>query len=65
MVAPELLLLTGEVEIDEREVGRRGGRSNVAAAAKVAVAVEVRDKGSCRDPTQVTHGASAERWKQS
>jgi hypothetical protein len=47
MVSPERSLLTGEVEVDECEVGgpeagRKGGRSNIAAAAKVAVAVVVR-----------------------
>ncbi|MBP2375617.1 IS1595 family transposase [Paeniglutamicibacter psychrophenolicus] len=65
MVAPGRSLLTGEVEVDECEVGgpeagRKGGRSNIAAAAKVAVAVEVRGKGSGRVRMQIIHDASAE-----
>ena len=53
MVNPERTLLTGEVEVDEcqvggREIGRRGGRNLTAKAALVAVAVEVRRNGSGR-----------------
>lgn len=65
MVAPHRSLLTGEAEVDECEVGgpeadRRGGRSNVAAAVKVVVAVEVRGQGSGRVRMQIIHDASAE-----
>lgn len=65
MVATQWSLLTGEVEVNECEVGgaeagRKGGRSNIAAAAKVALAVEVRGKGSGRVRMQFIHDASAE-----
>lgn len=65
MVAPEWSLLTGEAEVDEcgvggSKTGRKGGRSNIAAAAKVAVAVEVRGQGSGRVRMQIIHDASAE-----
>ncbi|WP_426977803.1 IS1595 family transposase [Pseudarthrobacter sp. O4] len=51
MVNPERTLLTGEVEVDEcevggPEVGRRGGRNLTARAAQIVVAVEVRGQGS-------------------
>ncbi len=51
MVNPERTLLTGEVEVDECEVGgvekgRSGGRSRIAKAVHVVVAVEVRGQAS-------------------
>ena len=63
MVNPERTLLTGEVEVDEcqiggREIGRRGGRSSTARVAQVAVAVEVRGKGSGRVRMKVIPDAS-------
>jgi transposase-like protein len=65
MVNPERTLLTGEVEVDEcqvggREVGRRGGRSSTAKAALVAVAVEVRGAGSGRVRMSVIPDASGQ-----
>ena len=63
MVNPERTLLTGEVEVDEcqvggREAGRRGGRNLTAKAALVAVAVEVRGNGSGRLRMKVIPDAS-------
>lgn len=65
MVNPERTLLTGEVEVDEcqvggREIGRRGGRNLTAKAALVAVAVEVRGKGSGRVRMKVIPNATGE-----
>lgn len=65
MVNPERTLLTGEVEVDECEVGgpeigRRGGRSLAARAAQVVVAVEVRGQGSGRVRMKVIHDASGD-----
>lgn len=65
MVNPDRSLLTGEVEVDEcqvggRETGRRGGRSLIAKAALVAVAVEVRGNGSGRVRMTVIPDASAD-----
>lgn len=65
MIAPERSLLAGEVEVDECEVGgyesgRRGGRGNVAAPTKVAVAVEVRGQGSGRVRMRIIDDASAD-----
>lgn len=63
MVDPERTMLTGEVEVDECEVGgvekgRSGGRSRIAKAAHVVVAVEVRGQGSGRIRMQVIPDAS-------
>ncbi|MCQ9165879.1 IS1595 family transposase [Arthrobacter sp. STN4] len=63
MVNPERTLLTGEVEVDECEVGgvekgRSGGRSRLAKAAHVVLAVEVRGRGSGRIRMQVIPDAS-------
>lgn len=65
MVNPERTLLTGEVEVDEcqvggREIGRRGGRSSTSKAALVAVAVEVRGRGSGRVRMTVIPDASGD-----
>ncbi|QCO98123.1 IS1595 family transposase [Arthrobacter sp. 24S4-2] len=65
MVNPERTLLTGEVEVDECEVGgpeigRRGGRSLTARATQVVVAVEVRGQGSGRVRMKVIHDASGD-----
>lgn len=65
MVNPERTLLTGEVEVDECEVGgvekgRRSGRSLTAKAADVIVAVEVRGQGSGRLRMRVTPDASGQ-----
>jgi len=65
MVNPERTLLTGEVEVDEcqvggHEAGRRGGRSSIARAALVAVAVEVRGRGSGRVRMSVIPDASGD-----
>lgn len=65
MINPERSLLTGEVEVDEcqvggHETGRRGGRSLTASAALVVVAVEVRGRGSGRVRMQVIPNASGE-----
>jgi len=65
MINPERTLLTGEVEVDEcqvggREIGRRGGRNLTAKAALVAVAVEVRGNGSGRVRMKVIPNASGE-----
>ena len=65
MVNPDRSLLTGEVEVDEcqvggRETGRRGGRSLIAKAALVAVAVEVRGNGSGRVRMSVIPNASGD-----
>ncbi len=63
MVNPERTLLTGEVEVDEcevggRETGRRSGRSLTAKAAQVVVAVEVRGRGSGRVRMKIIPNAS-------
>lgn len=65
MVNPERTLLTGEVEVDECEVGgpeigRRGGRSLTARATQVIVAVEVRGQGSGRVRMKVIGDASGD-----
>ena len=65
MVNPDRSLLTGEVEVDEchvggRETGRCGGRSLIAKAALVAVAVEVRGNGSGRVRMSVIPNASGD-----
>ena len=65
MINPERTLLTGEVEVDEcqvggREIGRRGGRNLTAKAALVAVAVEVRGNGLGRARMKVIPNASGE-----
>ncbi|WP_427132201.1 IS1595 family transposase [Pseudarthrobacter sp. S9] len=65
MVNPERTLLTGDVEVDEcqvggRETGRRGGRNLAAKAALVVVAVEVRGMGSGRVRMKVIPDASGE-----
>lgn len=65
MVNPERTLLTGEVEVDECEVGgpeigRRGGRSLTARATQVVVAVEVRGQGSGRVRMKVISDASGD-----
>lgn len=65
MVNPERTLLTGEVEVDEceiggPEIGRRGGRSLTARAAHVVVAVEVRGQGSGRVRMKVIQDASGD-----
>lgn len=63
MVNPERTMLTGEVEVDECEVGgvekgRSGGRSRIAKAAHVVVAVEVHGQGYGRIRMQVIPDAS-------
>lgn len=68
MINPERSLLTGEVEVDEcqvggREIGRRGGRNLTAKAALVAVAVEVRGKGSGRIRMKIIPDASGDTLK--
>ncbi|MGY2746675.1 ribosomal protein L37AE/L43A/transposase-like protein [Arthrobacter sp. UYCu723] len=65
MVNPERTLLTGEVEVDEcevggPEVGRRGGRNLTARAAQIVVAVEVRGQGSGRVRMKVIPNASGD-----
>ena len=65
MVNPDRSLLTGEVEVDEcqvggRETGRRGGRSLIAKAALVAVAVKVRGNSSGRVRMFVIPNASGD-----
>lgn len=65
MVNPERTLLTGEVEVDEcevggRETGRRGGRNLTAKAAQVVVAVEVRGQGSGRVRMKIIPNASGD-----
>ncbi|MGY2746658.1 IS1595 family transposase [Arthrobacter sp. UYCu723] len=65
MVNPERTLLTGEVEVDEcevggPEVGRRGGRNLTARAAQIVVAVEVRGQGSGRVRRKVIPNASGD-----
>lgn len=65
MVNPEHTLLTGEVEVDEcevggREPGRRGGRNLNAKATQVVVAVEVRRQGSGRVRMRIIPDASGE-----
>ncbi|TFD53013.1 hypothetical protein E3T55_05805 [Cryobacterium frigoriphilum] len=65
MVNPDRSLLTGEVEVDEcqvggRETGRRGRRSLIAKAALVAVALEVRGNGSGRVRMTVIPNASGD-----
>lgn len=65
MVNPERTLLTGEVEVDECEVGgpeagRRGGRNLTARAVQVVVAVEVRGQGSGRVRMKVIPDASGD-----
>ena len=63
MVNPERTLLTGEVEVDECEIGgvekgRTSGRSLTAKAAEVVVAVEVGGQGSGRIRMRVVPDAS-------
>lgn len=63
MVDPERTPLTGEVEVDECEVGgveqgRRSGRSLTAKAAEVVVAVQVRGKGCGRIRMRIIPDAS-------
>lgn len=65
MVNPDRTLLSGEVDVDEcqvggRETGRRGGRSLTAKAALVAVAVEHRGQGSGRVRMKVIPDASGD-----
>lgn len=65
MVNPERSLLTGEVEVDEcevggREAGRRSGRSLTAKAVQVVVAVEVRGQGSGRVRMRIIPNASGD-----
>ncbi|MFQ4150599.1 IS1595 family transposase [Arthrobacter sp. LAPM80] len=65
MKDPTRKMLSGEVEVDECEVGgratgRRGGRSLTARAAEVIVAVEVRGQGSGRVRMQVIHDATSQ-----
>lgn len=65
MVNPERSLLTGEVDVDEcqvggRETGRRGGRNLTAKAAQVVVAVEHRGQGSGRVRMKVIADASGD-----
>lgn len=65
MVNPERTLLTGEVEVDEcevggREAGRRSGRSLTAKAVQVVVAVEVRGQGSGRVRMRIIPNASGD-----
>ncbi|MGY2746070.1 IS1595 family transposase [Arthrobacter sp. UYCu723] len=65
MVNPERTLLTGEVEVDEcevggPEVGRRGGRNLTARAGQIVVAVEVRGQGSGRVRMKVIPNASGD-----
>ena len=60
---PSAPCLTGEVEVDECEVGgvekgRSGGRSRIAKAAHVVVAVEARGQDSGRIRMQVIPDAS-------
>ena len=64
MVAPDRGLLSGEVEVDEFEIGgvekgRSGGRSAVAKAASGIIAVEVRGNGSGRVRIELIDDASA------
>lgn len=64
MVAPDRGLLTGEVEVDEFEIGgvekgRIGGRSRIARAATGIIAVEVRGNGSGRIRVELIKDASA------
>ena len=65
MVNPERTVLTGEVEVDEcevggREAGRRGGRNLTAKAVQVVVAVEVRGQGSGRVRMRIIPNASGD-----
>jgi transposase-like protein len=65
MVDPERTPLTGEVDVDECEVGgveqgRRSGRSLRAKAAEVIVAVEVRGQGSGRIRMRIIPEASGQ-----
>jgi transposase-like protein/ribosomal protein L37AE/L43A len=65
MVNPERTLLTGEVEVDEcevggRETGRRGGRNLTATAVQVVTAVEVRGQGSGRVRMRIIPNASGD-----
>jgi transposase-like protein/ribosomal protein L37AE/L43A len=65
MINPERSLLTGEVEVDEcevggREAGRRSGRSLTAKAVQVVVAVEVRGQGSGRVRMRIIPNASGD-----
>lgn len=65
MVNPGRALLSGEVEVDECEVGgvehgRRSGRSLTAKAAQVVVAVEVRGEGSGRVRMRLIPDASGD-----
>ena len=64
MVAPDRGLLSGEVEVDEFEIGgvekgRSGGRSAIAKAASGIIAVEVRGNGSGRVRIELIDDASA------
>ena len=65
MVNPERTLLTGEVEVDEcevggREIGRRGGGNLTAKATQVVVALEVRGQGSRRVRMKIIPNASGD-----
>ena len=65
MKDPTRKMPSGEVEVDEcevggRETGRGGGRSLTARAAEVIVAVEVRGRGSGRVRMQVIHDATSQ-----
>ncbi|MGY4543029.1 transposase-like protein/ribosomal protein L37AE/L43A [Arthrobacter sp. UYNi723] len=65
MINPERTLLTGEVEVDEcevggREAGRRSGRSLTAKAVQVVVAVEVSGQGSGRVRMRIIPNASGD-----
>ncbi|MEB0288796.1 IS1595 family transposase [Cryobacterium sp. 10S3] len=64
MVAPDRGLLSGEVEVDEFEIGgvekgRSGGRSGVAKASTGIIAVEVRGTGSGRIRIELIDDATA------
>lgn len=64
-VNPERTLLTGEVEVDEcevggRETGRRGSRNLTAKAVQVVVAVEARGQGSGRVRMRIIPNASGD-----
>ena len=65
MVAWEQILLTGKVEVDECWFGSSEDRSreeriNIAAMSKMAMAVQVRDKGSGRVRMQIIQDTSVE-----
>ncbi|MBC7594389.1 IS1595 family transposase [Cryobacterium algoritolerans] len=64
MVAPDRGLLSGEVEVDEFEIGgvekgRSGGRSAIAKASTGIIAVEVRGTGSGRIRIELIDDATA------